>query len=138
MVIEAEEPHGRRGGPTFALRATAGKRDPRKQSVTSPSRDLTIGARRPAPERLDRPSDCDEHRRNRDDPKIRDCVLQCSPLPQLAARHSVIARMTRHGLPAANTASETSRVTTLPAPITAREPISYAGENDRAAAHPDV
>ena len=31
--------------------------------------------------------------------------------------------MTRHGLPAANTASGTSRVTTLPAPITAREPI---------------
>ena len=48
-MIEAEEPHGRRGGPTFALRATAGKRDPRKQSVTAPCRELTIGTRRAAP-----------------------------------------------------------------------------------------
>jgi hypothetical protein len=37
--------------------------------------------------------------------------------------YSSIARMTRQGFPAANTPSGTSRVTTLPAPITAREPI---------------
>jgi hypothetical protein len=32
--------------------------------------------------------------------------------------HSLIARITRHGLQAANMASGMSRVTTLPAPIT--------------------
>jgi hypothetical protein len=37
--------------------------------------------------------------------------------------HSAIVRMTRHGLPAAKTASGTSRVTTLPAPMTAREAL---------------
>jgi hypothetical protein len=36
---------------------------------------------------------------------------------------SAISRITRQGLPAANTRCGTSRVTTLPAPITAREPI---------------
>src|SRR5688572_20720384 len=36
-------------------------------------------------------------------------------------------RMTRHGLPAANVASGTSRVTTLPAPITARPPMLTPG-----------
>src|SRR5687768_7447904 len=36
-------------------------------------------------------------------------------------------RMTRHGLPAANVASGTSRVTTLPAPITARAPMLTPG-----------
>ena len=38
-------------------------------------------------------------------------------------RADVISRMTRHGFPAANVPSGTSRVTTLPAPMTAREPI---------------
>ena len=36
-------------------------------------------------------------------------------------------RMARHGLPAANVASGTSRVTTLPAPITARAPMRTPG-----------
>ena len=49
-----------------------------------------------------------------------------------------ISRMTRHGLPAAKTPSGTSRVTTLPAPITAREPMRHARQDDRAAADPDV
>ena len=52
--------------------------------------------------------------------------------------YSVTGRITRHGLPAANTPSGISRVTTLPAPMTAREPIRHAGEDDRAAADPDV
>ena len=38
-----------------------------------------------------------------------------------------ISRMTRHGLPAAKTFSGTSRVTTLPAPITARDPMVTPG-----------
>src|SRR5215471_17685448 len=41
--------------------------------------------------------------------------------------HSVISRITRHGLPAANTPSGISLVTTLPAPITARDPIRTSG-----------
>src|SRR5215472_7568056 len=41
--------------------------------------------------------------------------------------HSVISRTTRHGLPAANTPSGISLVTTLPAPITARGPIRTPG-----------
>ena len=41
--------------------------------------------------------------------------------------YSVTSRTTRHGLPAANTPSGTSRVTTLPAPITARAPICTPG-----------
>jgi hypothetical protein len=38
-----------------------------------------------------------------------------------------IGRITRHGLPAANTPAGTSRVTTLPAPITARAPMLTPG-----------
>ena len=38
-----------------------------------------------------------------------------------------IGRITRHGLPAANTPAGTSRVTTLPAPITARAPMVTPG-----------
>src|SRR4029079_13154862 len=41
----------------------------------------------------------------------------------LEAGHPLTARITRQGLPAANTSSGTSRVTTLPAPITEREPM---------------
>jgi hypothetical protein len=37
--------------------------------------------------------------------------------------YSEISRIIRQGLPAANTPSGMSRVTTLPAPITDREPI---------------
>ena len=36
--------------------------------------------------------------------------------------------MTRHGLPAANTPAGMSRVTTLPAPITARSPMVTPGQ----------
>jgi hypothetical protein len=43
--------------------------------------------------------------------------------------------MTRYGLPAANTASGTSRVTTLPAPITALEPHLLPFDGGR---HPAV
>ena len=42
--------------------------------------------------------------------------------------YSTISRITRHGLPAANTPSGTSRVTTLPAPMTVREPIFTPGQ----------
>ena len=41
--------------------------------------------------------------------------------------YSAISRMTLHGLPAAKAPSGTSRVTTLPAPITARDPIRTPG-----------
>ena len=41
--------------------------------------------------------------------------------------HSVISRITRQGLPAANIPSGTSRVTTLPAPMTARDPMRTPG-----------
>jgi hypothetical protein len=43
----------------------------------------------------------------------------------LGVDYSTISRMTRHGLPAANIPSGTSRVTTLPA--TARDPIRTPG-----------
>jgi len=43
------------------------------------------------------------------------------------ALHSRISRMMRHGFPAANTPSGTSRVTTLPAPMTARDPMRTPG-----------
>ena len=51
-------------------------------------------------------------------------------LPAFTARcgHSVIGRMTRHGLPAANTPAGMSRVTTLPAPITVPDPIVTPGQ----------
>ena len=42
--------------------------------------------------------------------------------------YSVISRMTRQGLPAAKTPSGMSRVTTLPAPMTDREPIVTPGQ----------
>src|SRR5688500_9299746 len=41
---------------------------------------------------------------------------------------SAISRITRQGFPAAKTSPEMSRVTTLPAPITAREPIRTPGQ----------
>ena len=41
---------------------------------------------------------------------------------------SIISRMTRQGLPAAKTPSGMSRVTTLPAPMTEREPIWTPGQ----------
>ena len=64
----------------------------------------------------------------------RDAIRELARLP-LSQRHgervstaySVISRITRHGLPAANTPSGMSRVTTLPAPMTAREPILTPG-----------
>src|SRR4029079_16788384 len=42
--------------------------------------------------------------------------------------YSVISRITRHGLPAANTPSGMSLVTTLPAPMTVFEPIFTPGQ----------
>src|SRR5215510_13004369 len=42
--------------------------------------------------------------------------------------YSVISRMIRHGFPAANTPSGMSLVTTLPAPMTALEPIFTPGQ----------
>ena len=48
-------------------------------------------------------------------------------LPHPAGPSAAISRMTRQGLPAANTPSGISRVTTLPAPMTAREPIVTPG-----------
>ena len=41
--------------------------------------------------------------------------------------HSLISRITRQGFPAAKTPSGTSRVTTLPAPMTARAPMFTPG-----------
>ena len=55
-------------------------------------------------------------------------VLRLSFRGKAPARHySVISRITRHGLPAARTPSGRSRVTTLPAPMTALEPIRTPG-----------
>jgi hypothetical protein len=58
-------------------------------------------------------------------------VCECS-LPKTTLKpcpnYSVMSRMTRQGLPAANTPGGTSRVTTLPAPITARSPIFTPGQ----------
>src|SRR5262245_23889220 len=42
--------------------------------------------------------------------------------------YSVMARITRQGLPAANTPSGMSRVTTLPAPMTDRDPTFTPGQ----------
>jgi arginine decarboxylase len=47
-----------------------------------------------------------------------------------------ISRTTRHGFPAAKTESGMSRVTTLPAPITAPDPIVMPGESFGAADGP--
>ncbi len=46
-----------------------------------------------------------------------------SRMANVAAAYSPISRITLHGLPAANTPSGMSRVTTLPEPITLREPM---------------
>lgn len=43
-------------------------------------------------------------------------------------RNYVSLRMTRQGLPAANTSAGMSSVTTLPAPMTLREPIVTPGQ----------
>ena len=53
------------------------------------------------------------------------CLKTWSPALQA---YSVSSRMTRQGLPAANTPSWMSRVTTLPAPMTHREPILTPGQ----------
>lgn len=56
-------------------------------------------------------------------PGIRCFSIRCFRSGTLEALHSVISRITRQELPAANTPSGTARVTTLPAPNAAREPI---------------
>ena len=55
------------------------------------------------------------------------CGAVCLSAERTHASYSAISRITRHGLPAANAPSGTSRVTTLPAPTTARDPIRTSG-----------
>jgi len=56
----------------------------------------------------------------------------------VSTAYSVISRMTRQGFPAANTPSGTSRVTTLPAPMTVPGPDPDARQDERRAADPYV
>ena len=56
----------------------------------------------------------------------------------MSTAYSVISRMTRQGFPAANTPSGTSRVTTLPAPMTVPGPDPDARQDERRAADPYV
>ena len=54
-------------------------------------------------------------------------------LQSSARSFSEISRTTRHGLPTAKTPSGTSRVTTLPAPMTERDPMLTPGRTSTAA-----
>src|SRR5690606_34926619 len=53
-------------------------------------------------------------------------TIDGTPLPP-QWRHAAISRMTRHGFPAANAPAGTSRVTTLPAPMTLLDPMVTPG-----------